>query len=207
MDSKEKKHLRETLKSLFSEIAKKSDYEEILKEIDDLLTENPTNNQDNEIFLASLKRSVHDTKTSKDRKQREWAILSMAYFLWKYESTYLLCVDTVCRLLIITGHDLFDPVKRQFAESIEEISEVDISTKQKFLERHNFGTVTNSKYQKIRNKIAHHDYFFDENQRLHIGGELVEITTLHSDFLGFASVIFTEICNKVSASSEQLAKT
>lgn len=183
-----KKHLKAALKKQFLEMGELEAYEDIIEEIDDLLKENPKNNQDNKVFLKALKT----------KNEREFFILSMAYFLWKYESTYLLCIDIVCRLLILTGHDLFDPIKRQFADSIEAISEVDISSKQKFLDRHNFGIISSAKFQKLRNKIAHHDYFFDENGLLHIGGEITNITAQTSEFLQFTCDIFTEICKALN---------
>ena len=109
-----------------------------------------------------------------------------------------MCVDALCKVLIVSGHDLFDPIKRQFADSIEDVSEVDVSTKLKFLERHDLSLINNKRYQTIRNKIAHHDYFFDEHERLHIGNEIIDIFDLYGEFLEFSGDVFIALCNALT---------
>ena len=189
MESEErKKQLRSSLKKQFKAIAVLPNHEIIRNKITDFLLANPTNNDDLRIFYNSY-------KSLKKSSDRDFYIISMACFLWKYESTYLLCIDALCYLLISTGHDLFNTMNREFVDSMDDINDVDISTKQRFLERHNFGLVCNKRYQRLRNKIAHHDYVFDENGRLHLGGEIINIADEYKEFLDFTCDIFTEIAN------------
>jgi hypothetical protein len=188
MDRKERKRqLKAIIKKQFSNVMDLQKREKVLREIEALIQENPKNNKDLQAFYKSLKRT----------NERGFSIISMACFLWKYESTYLLCIDALCRVLIVSGHDLFDPIRRQFADSIEDIGEVDVSTKLKFLERHDLELISNKRYQKIRNKIAHHDYYYDEHEQLHVGNEIIDIFDLYNEFLGFTGDIFTALCNAI----------
>ncbi len=189
MERKERKRqLKAKIKKQISNITDLQKQAKLLREIGTLTQENPKNNRDLKIFYKSLKRT----------NKRGFSIISLACFLWKYESTYLLCVDALCRVLIVSGHDLFDPITRQFADSIEDIGNVDVSTKLKFLERHDLALISNKRYQRIRNKIAHHDYFFDEHERLHVGNEIIEIFDLYNEFLDFAGDIFVSLCTTLT---------
>lgn len=188
MERKERKlQLKAIIKKQFSNVTDLQKREKLVREIGTLIQENPKNNKDLKTFYNSLKRT----------NKRGFSIISMACFLWKYESTYLLCIDALCRVLIVSGHDLFDPIKRQFADSIEDIGEIDVSTKLKFLERHDLALISNTRFQKIRNKIAHHDYFYDEHDRLHVGNEITDIVAMYYEFVEFTCDIFNALCNAI----------
>lgn len=92
----------------------------------------------------------------------------MLAFLWEFEGSYISCVDAFCFLLVTNGHDLFDLFKRKYVKSLEDIGNVDISTKLQFLEEHSFEIFRRTKDKNLRNKIAHHDFTLDVSGRLFI---------------------------------------
>ena len=116
----------------------------------------------------------------------------------------MLCVDVICYMLVATGHDLFDSIRRQYVDSIEEIGEVDLSTKLKFLDRHDFGLINRKQDQKLRNKIAHHNYYFDESGKIRSGYEHIDIISRFVDFATFAGDVFITLCTCLDAVCEKL---
>jgi len=74
----------------------------------------------------------------KPENQREMSIIKLALYLWEYEGNFGFCVDFLCYLLMLNGHDLFSMYKRDYVTSFEDVEAVDISTKCKFLAEHRF---------------------------------------------------------------------
>jgi hypothetical protein len=88
--------------------------------------------------------------------------------------------------MTINGHDLFDSSKRKYAVSFEDIVDVDIYTKFKFLEAHNFKKLLRERDHRLRNKIAHRDFLLDDSGNLVIDGERVVIVKKLVDLMEFA---------------------
>ena len=124
-------------------------------------------NIDAQTIIRIAKRAVTD--------QRESSLLGMTIFLWIFEGLYVARLNEICLLLIGSGHDLFDPIKRSFASSMKKIEEVDISSKFKFLEEHGFRMILREKDRNLRNRIAHIDYNIDESGVLSIRGQNVDV--------------------------------
>lgn len=118
-----------------SDIKELPNHEEVFTKISALLEKNPKTNKDVDVFLKSTKKKATAFEPHLPNA-RDFSVLMIAGFLWKYEGTYMLCVDVICYMLVATGHDLFNPFRRKYVDSIEEIGEVDVSTKLKFLDRH-----------------------------------------------------------------------
>jgi len=102
---------------------------------------------------------------------RQKGLVKLAMFLWEYEVSYMYLVNSVCHILILNGHDLFDLFKRKYTISMKEIAEVDSSTKLKFLKEHKFGMIIREQDRKLRNKIAHGGYMLNDDGRLVIEGK------------------------------------
>lgn len=126
--------------------------------------------------------------------KRESAVAGMLAFLWGYEGDYMTCVDAFCLLLIANGHDLFDLVRRKYAKSLEEIGNVDISTKLKFLEEHNFGIFKREKDKELRNKIAHHDFQLDDSGNVQISNAVVDVGLRFNELFSFTKKVFETLC-------------
>ena len=190
MEREMKRLLKLKIKKQLLVVMELPNHKATLANIESLIRENPETNKDVHVFTTL----VDNKARKKSLSLRQSSILIMAGFLWKYEGTYMLCVDVLCYILIANGHDLFNPIKRQYVESLEEIGEVDQSTKLKFLERHDFGMLIRKQDQKLRNKIAHHEYSFDDAGYVRLGNENINIFSRFSDFAVFAGDAFIILC-------------
>jgi hypothetical protein len=115
----------------------------------------------------------------------------MLAFLWEYEGNYISCVDAFCFLLITNGHDLLDIIRRKYVKSLEEIGDVDVYTKLRFLEEHDFGIFKREKDRVLRNKIAHHDFRIDDSGKVHIDNEVVDMSERFEELGSFDSKVST----------------
>ncbi len=121
----------------------------------------------------------------KSDNPRETAVAGMLAFLWEYEGNYMSCVDGFCFLLTANGHDLFDIIHRKYVKSLEDIGNVDISTKLRFLEEHGFGILNREEDQQFRNKIAHHDFILDGSGKVTIKNKEVNVASRFSELRKF----------------------
>jgi hypothetical protein len=185
MERKEQnKHLEKIIRQLFESTLKLENNEEIIDEIFDLWCTNTDNNKE----VRTL------TKFIKKRKDEyEFTLISLICFLWKYEGTYQLCINILCRLLIANDHDLFDSLNKRFVDSINDIIKVDIETKQKFLERHNIELIHMKKFQRLRNQIAHHNYMINDTGKLSLNSCVVDIFSEVNIFLQYTADLFSII--------------
>lgn len=119
----------------------------------------------------------------------------MLAFLWEYEGNYTSCVDAFCFLIITNGHDLFDPIRRKYVKSLEEIGNIDMSIKLMFLEEHNFGIFKRDKDRELRNKIAHHDFVLDDSGKVLINNKEVNIALQFDELRSFNHKVFMTLFN------------
>jgi hypothetical protein len=127
--------------------------------------------------LIELKEKV------KTKKQRN--ILNLAIFLWIYEGLYSSILDLFCLILVINDHDIFVPFNREFAKSFNDIAEIEMSMKFKFLKKHKFDALIRERDKKVRNKIAHHNFSMDTHDNVVINGEIIEIDKRLNDLFAF----------------------
>jgi len=121
--------------------------------------------------------------------RREFAVLSIAEFLWAFEGFYICRLDLYCLLLIANGHDLFDPIRRKYVTSLKEVGMVDVSTKLIFLDEHGLGMLRRKTDQKLRNGIAHHQFSIKDNGDILIGSQVVDMNSAVDNLLDFIRII------------------
>jgi len=105
----------------------------------------------------------------KPENQWEASIVKMALYLWEYEGRFSFCINILCFLLVLNGHDL--PIYRtgDYATSYDDVETVDTSTKCKFLVAHGFEIFDEKKNKKLkefrdlRNDIAHYRVILEDN--------------------------------------------
>jgi hypothetical protein len=197
MEKRERKGLlKSKIRKELSAIMELPNHRDVLTRIHCLMEQNPESNKDTEVFYKLAETKLIEKKgKNKTRNEREFSVILMAGFLWKYEGTYMLCADVFCYILVVNGHDLFNPITRQYVDTLEEIGEVDMSTKLKFLERHDFDMFIQKQDQILRNKIAHHDYTFSEAGNVRLGKENLDIFSRVKDFVMFTSDAFITLCD------------
>ena len=122
--------------------------------------------------------------------QREIAVAGMLAFLWEFEGSYVSCIDVFCYLLVANGHDLFDIIHRKYVKSLEDIGNVDISTKLQFLEEHNFGLFKRTDDKILRNKIAHHDFILDNSGKVLINNKVIDVGSRFNELSSFTHKVF-----------------
>jgi len=126
----------------------------------------------------------------KSKSERTTAIAGMLAFLWEYEGNYMSNIDAFCYLLIANGHDLLDVMNRNYVKSLEDIRNVDASTKFRFLKEHDFGILNREKDKKLRNKIAHHDFILNHSGKINIDETYIDIDSRFNELSAFNSKIF-----------------
>lgn len=149
------------------------------------LYENPSKLQDEDYYkeLSHMQQKANAALTdfntlyelTVNKKSKESSLILASMFLFTFEGVYINTLDTFCSQLVINGHDLFDLIRREYALSPSEISDVDIATKFKFLEGHNLKMLIRREDQKLRNRIAHYDFSLDKDGNFSIDGKVVGI--------------------------------
>lgn len=138
--------LKSEFQELFDHLTRLPNAEEIFQEMQKLTDDFERACNHIDVLFKLGKRGV--------KQRKEFSLFSMPVFLWIFEGQYVNRLDLACLILIANGHDLFNPIKRQYVSSLEDIGEVDISTKFKFLERHKLEILIRKQDQRLRNKIA-----------------------------------------------------
>lgn len=122
-------------------------------------------------------------------KSKESSLLLVSLFLFEFEGVYANTLDSFCFQLVMHGHDLFDPIRREFALSSSEIGDVDITTKFKFLDRHNLKMLVRREDQKLRNKIAHYNFSVNNEGNFSIDGKVMDIGSKVLNLMTFIACV------------------
>lgn len=155
--------------------------------------------------LLEVNRRLLDKPESFVRRQS--TALIMAHYIWSYEGSYVLCIDEICSLLVINGHDLFDVVRKEYAASFEDVTNVDIPTKLKFLKAHNLKILDRTQDRKLRNKLAHNDFLLTDDGILRVDGVEVDILQRSTDLLNFATKIMNMLKECYDEATNELLGT
>jgi hypothetical protein len=139
--------------------------------------------------LATL-RIIHG-----NNNQRETAVAGLLAFLWEFEGSYVTCIDAFCYLLVANGHDLFDVIRRKYVKSLDDIGNVNISTKLQFLEEHNFGIFKRKEDKTLRDKIAHHDFILDDSGKVLINRKVCDVGSRFDELSCFTAKVFATFCS------------
>ncbi len=90
--------------------------------------------------------------------QKTQSILALTYYLFFVEGMYALCLDVIVYYLIKSEHaDILDR-NGTYVTKFEKMTNVDLSRKCHFLERHGYKEVLTIVNRRLRNAIAHHDF-------------------------------------------------
>lgn len=124
------------------------------------------------------------------KNPREITVAGMLGFLWEFEGSYASTIDAFCYLLVANGYALFDRCTRKYAHSLEDISNVSISPKLNFLEKHDFGILKRTEDKRLRDRIAHYRFTLDNSGRLLIDNEAVSIEARRDCLFFFTHKVF-----------------
>jgi hypothetical protein len=86
---------------------------------------------------------------------QEKSLLNLFSYLLLAEGIFGGIVQIITFLLVKNDHDIYDYRRNEFVTSYEELEEVDLSLKLKFLKKHGFALLVASIDKKLRNNIAH----------------------------------------------------
>jgi len=90
--------------------------------------------------------------------QKTQSILALTSYLFFVEGMYSLCLDVIIYYLIKSEHaDILDR-NGAYVTKFERMTNVDLSRKCHFLERHGYKEVLSIVNRRLRNAIAHHDF-------------------------------------------------
>ncbi len=133
-------------------------------------TENRLNNSKRllEILHNKLDRNKFTTEEIK-------AISVHLEFLPLVEGFFATQINFLIFTLIANGHDFYSTRKGKYAKTFDEIEEVDLAFKMKFLKEHNFAELVKNEHRihKLRNSVAHVFYEIEPNGDLKFGKEKV----------------------------------
>ena len=148
------------------------------------------------MILVLMNIFMRCTKSAKKKEEgfikeiifeKEVSTLFSVLFLAIFEGPYSITLDTLTVLLIANDHDLYDPLRHRFVHKLNQIDKVNIDTKFKFLEEHNFSSFIRRKDQELRNRIAHNNFGLGDNGEFLIDQKEVDIKKKCSDLLNFVN--------------------
>jgi len=143
-----------------------------LEQTDEFLTLLNNSETKTNLTLEVLNEFMTLTENCIDRKLT--VAVASTYLLF-FEGCYVADLDEVCLLLIRNGHDLYDLLKRKYVKNLEEIGNIDISTKFRFLEEHGLKDIINEEFRELRNKIAHLDFEALDNGEISIKNNKINV--------------------------------
>ncbi|MGA2385136.1 MAG: hypothetical protein ABSG33_01230 [Candidatus Bathyarchaeia archaeon] len=143
-----------------------------LKKETSLLNSNGRNTEINETlrdnYYAKLEKINVSTFISAYKPYNKFsgAIITMAMYLWEYEARFGFCINALCFILVLNGHDLFYRKENQRnvrirVTSFEELESILISEKCKYLVKNGFNEFDKKnnrmeKFRNMRNNVAHY---------------------------------------------------
>lgn len=143
--------------------AKKIDWEGLTKHVEKQKKANKT--------LEALLRILKVEWISEYEK----ALMRLTFYLFIAEGSFANCMNLVCFLLTIQGHDLYNYYSRSFACSIDEIAKVEPSTKELFLSKHGFELLSQGWDRNLRNNIAHYNFEIEDDGTTRIDGTVINV--------------------------------
>ena len=120
---------------------------------------------------------------------RDKAIFRLSQFLWIYEVSYMACVNTLCFLLVCNHHDLVDNFGN-YADSIEDIEEMNGYPKIKFLLRHKFEIMKRQPDGNLRNGIAHSAYSIDNSGSITVKNSKIDVLKQGQELISFCEMFW-----------------
>lgn len=123
--------------------------------------------------LIELIQKIKKSKLS----NKEETLLSVCSYIFLVEGLIYQVINFVCYLLVLDGHDLFSMNKRNYVEDVAKIVRVDMSTKIKFLNKHQFKKLTKYYDSTFRNDLVHHNYVLTDEGELLIRGKKIDINS------------------------------
>jgi len=131
-----------------------------------------------ENFKELNKRAITNFKTSQDVLGKiQWnlltasedALLRLTYVLFLTEGLLAFYINTIVYCLIRNEHhDIWFEMKQKFVSSFEELSEVPLSIKLKFLDIHGFDFFSDICRTDLRNAVAHQDFSIESDGTIYI---------------------------------------
>ena len=131
-----------------------------------------------------------------DTKAKALTLLMMTFF--KIEGELIFWMNLWIYYYINLGkHDIWHPYLQRFVTSFDEISDIPLYIKSKFLEAHGFWFIEDFLQKDLRNAIAHPDYLINERGEIELYrrqkrkriielSELAEISSEDFDLLRFS---------------------
>lgn len=105
----------------------------------------------------------------------EKALMRLTIYLFIAEGSYANCMNLVCYLLTLQGHDLYNYLSRSFACSVDEIAKVEPLTKELFLSKHGFELLNQGWDRNLRNNIAHYNFEIEDDGTTKIDGTVTDV--------------------------------
>jgi hypothetical protein len=123
----------------------------------------------NDAILRSILLRHFDLNTAKpipmtDLSLKEKSMLQLMNILFAVEGLLAGIVNLIIYALIVNKHDdIYNPYNHKFASSFEDIPDIELSVKLKFLAKHGFEFLSEICPRDIRNMVAHNDFIIQED--------------------------------------------
>jgi hypothetical protein len=138
--------------------------------------------------------------------EREFTLMKSIAFLYSFEGAYTSCIDLLCYILIANDHDLHNYFQRKYVITIDDIENVDFSTKVGFLKFRHLSVVNRDEDRILRNKIAHQDFLINETGELLVEGKKVDIANRLITLLDFITALLIASAEAMKYLNEYLKK-
>lgn len=104
-----------------------------------------------------------------DMNNEERASLTLVNVLYEIEGPLSQCVNLVIYVLKSKEHhDLWSEYKQDFVTSFNDVQELPLHVKEKFLRRHELGFLSKLCHRELRNAIAHQNFVIDSDGSVYV---------------------------------------
>ena len=138
-----------------------SDHTEIMRYLS-----NTKNNADilNSIMIRHFDLNTTQPIPMTDLSLKERSMLQLMNILFTVEGLLAGIINLTIYAFIVNKHDdIYNPYNHKFASSFEDIPDIELSVKLKFLAKHGFEFLSEICPRDIRNMIAHNDFIIQED--------------------------------------------
>ena len=103
----------------------------------------------------------NNPETKQNPQQK--SLLDLFLYMLLVEGISSKLVQLITFILMEHDHDIYDPEKRKFVESYEDLKRISLFIKMQFIEKHGFNLLSDAVDRELRNFIAHIDLIVNED--------------------------------------------
>lgn|SRR2546425_9019089 len=124
-------------------------------------------------FLNTL--FFEKVKLNLELDPREHSVMFLVHYLLSVESFFSDVLDLLCFALVAQHHDPADFFRRSYVKSLEDVEQLPLADRLRFLSRHGWQEAEQAVDRDLRNAVAHANYKLQEDGTIVVAGRTLSV--------------------------------